>query len=144
MNLLFEENISIYTDKNELFYSNRSVIAEPVKANSFQCLIKSVRDKEYRFSIGKYEGIGIIYQVGSNNYVVVATAFDQTGRNALKQFETNFIFKWISRNSYYYVYWLIFSLLICFILLLELLHEMNEISFQNISRRISEYSNKKR
>src|SRR6188768_3953580 len=32
MNLLFEENISIYTDMNELFYSNRSTIPEPLSS----------------------------------------------------------------------------------------------------------------
>src|SRR6187401_885897 len=54
MNLLFEENISIYTDRNELFYSNRSVIAEPLRP-TVKMLDKIRKDIDYRFSIGKYE-----------------------------------------------------------------------------------------
>ena len=53
MNLLFEESISLYTDKNELFYSNRSSIADPVRPTPAM-LEKIRKDKEYRFSVGEY------------------------------------------------------------------------------------------
>ena len=84
MNLLFEERISIYNDKNELFYSNRPQIDDLLKPNN-NLLDKIRKDKDYRFSVGEYEGVGIIYNEETNNYVVVATAIDRTGRNALDQ-----------------------------------------------------------
>src|SRR6188768_1054769 len=73
MNLLFEERISVYNDKNELFYSNRSEIDDLLKPNN-KLLDRIRKYKNYRFSIGEYEGVGIIYNEKANNYAVVATA----------------------------------------------------------------------
>ena len=140
MNLLFEENISIYTDKNELFYSNRPIIAGPLRP-TVTMLDRIRKDNEHRFSIGKYEGVGTVYQEGANKYVVVATAFDQTGRNALKQLERILLLSGLVG--------IIITMLTGYFFSINLLRplaqintEMNEISFQNISNRIA-VSNKK-
>ena len=140
MNLLFEENISIYTDMNELFYSNRSAIPEPLRPTA--TMIDRIRkEKEYRFSVGKYEGVGIIYHEGTNNYVVIATAFDQTGRNALQQLERILLLSGVAG--------VLITMLVGYFFSIKLLRplaqintEMNEISFQNISHRIA-VTNKK-
>jgi len=140
MNLLFEESVSIYTDKNEVFYSNRSLIADPVRPTNAM-LEKIRKDKEYRFSVGEYEGIGTIYNEQINNYVVVATAIDRTGKNALEQLKRILLFSGLAGVA--------ITMLIGYFFSINLLrplaninNEMNEISFQNISRRITT-SNKK-
>jgi signal transduction histidine kinase len=135
MNLLFEESISIYTDKNELFYSNRSSIADPVRPTNAM-LEKIRKEKEYRFSIGKYEGIGTIYRGKINDYLVVATAIDKTGRNALEQLKRILLFSGLAG--------IVITMLVGYFFSINLLrplaninNEMNAISFQNISRRIT-------
>jgi signal transduction histidine kinase len=135
MNLLFEERISIYNDKNELFYSNRSEIADLLKPTT-KLFEKIRKDKDYRFSIGKYEGVGIIYNEGTNNYVVVATAIDRTGRNALEQLKRILLLSGLAGiiitmlTGYYFSINLLRPLG-------QIITEMNEISFQNISQRIA-------
>ena len=141
MNLLFEESISIYTRDNELFYSNRPVIPEKLKPD-VATLDKIRRDKEYRFGIGQYEGIGTIYNDGkNNNYIVVATAIDKTGRNALAQLKRILLLSCLVGilitllAGYYFSINLLRPLS-------NIISEMNEISFQNISRRIVTNKNK--
>ena len=135
MNLLFEERISIYNDKNELFYSNRPEIDDLLKPNN-KLLNKIREDKDYRFSIGKYEGVGIIYNEKANNYVVVATAIDRTGRNALDQLKRILLLSGLAGiiitmlTGYYFSIYLLRPLG-------QIITEMNEISFQNISQRIA-------
>ena len=135
MNLLFEESVSIYTDKNELFYSNRSIIAEPLRP-AIAMLDKIRKDKEYHFSVGDFEGVGTIYNEGPDNYVVVATAIDRTGRNALDQLKRILLLSGLVG--------IIITMLIGYYFSINLLRplsriitEMNEISFQNISQRIA-------
>ena len=135
MNLLFEESISLYTDKNELFYSNRSSIADRVKPTI--AMLEKIRlDKEYRFSVGEHEGIGTIYHETTGNYVVVATAIDRTGKNALEQLKRILLLSGLAG--------IVITMLIGYFFSINLLRplasiitEMNEISFQNISRRIA-------
>ncbi len=135
MNLLFEESVSIYTDKNELFYSNRSSIADPVRP-TITTIEKIRKDKEYRFSVGEYEGIGTLYNEQTNNYVVVATAIDRTGKNALEQLKRILLFSGLGGilitmlAGYYFSIYLLRPLG-------QIITEMNAISFQNISQRIA-------
>ena len=133
MNLLFEERISIYTENNELFYSNRSEINEPLRPTP-NLLEKIRKDEEYRFSNGAYEGVGVIYD-DKVNYVVVATAIDRTGRNALEQLKRILLLSGLAG--------IIITMLIGYYFSINLLRplgqiirEMNEISLQNISQRI--------
>lgn len=135
MNLLFEERISIYTDQNELFYSNRSVTDDLLKPTP-DILNEIRQDKEYRFSVGKYEGVGTIYYEGTDTYVVVATAIDRTGINALEQLKRILLLSGLAG--------IVITMLIGYYFSINLLRplaqiitEMNEISFQNISQRIA-------
>lgn len=135
MNLLFEERISIYTDQNELLYSNRSVIEDPLKP-TIATLDEIRKDTEYRFSVGKYEGVGTVYHDGTNNYTVVATAIDRTGINALEQLKKVLLLSGLAG--------ILITLLIGYYFsinllrpLAQIINEMNEISFQNISQRIA-------
>ena len=136
MNLLFEESISIYTNKNELFYNNRQVIIDQLKPNTVM-LDNIRRNKEYRFEVEEYEGVGTLYNDGTNNnYIVVATAIDRTGRNALDQLKRILLFSGLAGIvitmliGYYFSIYLLRPLS-------NIISEMNEISFQNISRRIA-------
>ena len=140
MNLLFEEKISIYNTNNELLYANRSEIADELKPTDI-VLSKIRTDKEYRFSVGKYDGIGTIYTERNNNYVVLATAIDRIGENALEQLKRILLLSGLAG--------IIITLLTGYFFSINLLRpltrintEMNEISLQNISRRIA-VNNKK-
>jgi signal transduction histidine kinase len=99
-------------------------------------LEKISKEKEYRFSIGKYEGIGTIYRGKINDYLVVATAIDKTGRNALEQLKRILLFSGLAG--------IVITMLVGYFFSINLLrplaninNEMNAISFQNISRRIT-------
>ncbi|HEX6849522.1 MAG TPA: hypothetical protein VF144_21195, partial [Chitinophagaceae bacterium] len=131
-NLLFEERISIYNEKNELFYASRfdtNDLLQPTKN-----LLDQIRkENEYRFSNGEYEGVGTIYNEKINSYVVVATAIDKTGRKALEQLKRILLLSGLAG--------IIITLLIGYYFSINLLRplgqiitEMNEISFQNISQ----------
>lgn len=141
MNLLFEESISIYTNENGLFYRNRQVIPERLRPN-VAMLDRIRKDKEYLFGIGQYEGVGTVYSDGTNNnYVVVATAIDKTGRNLLAQLKHILLLSGLAG--------IIITLLVGHYFSINLLRplskiisDMNEISFQNIASRITT-SNKK-
>ena len=135
MNLLFEESISIYNDKNELSYGNRSIIAEPLRP-TVAMLDKIRTDKEYRFSVGNYEGIGTNYSEGADNYVIVATAIDRTGRNALDQLKKILLLSGLAGVVITMLIGYYFSINLLRPLT-QIINEMNEISFQNISQRIA-------
>jgi len=140
MNLLFAERISIYNDKNEVVYINRSQIADPLNP-TVATLDKIRTKKEYRFSLGEYEGIGTMYNEGTNNYVVVSTAIDVIGRNALEQLKKILLLSGLAG--------VVITMLAGYLFSINLLRplarintEMNEISLQNISRRIAVKNNK--
>jgi two-component system sensor histidine kinase ArlS len=134
-NLLFEERISIYNENNELFYTSRTETNDLLRPTK-NLLDQIRRDKEYRFSNGEYEGVGTIYNEKINNYVVVATAIDKTGRNALEQLKRILLLSGLAG--------ILITMLIGYYFSINLLRplgqiitEMNEISFQNISQRIA-------
>jgi|KBSSwiStaDraftv2_1062776.scaffolds.fasta_scaffold110012_2 signal transduction histidine kinase len=140
MNLLFEERISIYNEHNDLFYSNRKEISDRLRPST--AVLEKIRnDEEYNFSIGEYDGIGTIYKEGNNNYVIVATAIDRVGRNSLSQLKKILLSSGLAG--------IIITLLVGYFFSINLVRplvrintEMNEISFQNISRRIATNNNK--
>ena len=140
MNLLFEERISIYNDRHELFYSNRLEVSDRLRP-SIAVLEKIRNEGEYSFSIGEYDGIGTIYKEGNNNYVIVATAIDRVGRNSLSQLKKILLSSGLAG--------IIITMLVGYFFSIRLVRplvrintEMNEISFQNISRRIATSNNK--
>jgi signal transduction histidine kinase len=135
MNLLFEERISVYTDQNELLYSNRSVTEDPLKP-TINILNEIRKDKEYRFSIGSHEGVGTVYQDGTNSYTVVATAIDRTGINSLQQLKKILLLSGLIGIAITMLIGYYFSINLLRPLT-QIIHEMNEISFQNISQRIA-------
>lgn len=140
MNLLFEERVSIYTEENVLLYSNRSVAKDPLEPTS--AILNKIRsDNEYRFSLGEFEGIGTIYKEGRNKYIVVATAIDKTGKNALEQLKQILLISGLVGIAITMLAGYYFSINLLRPLS-NIISEMNEISFQNISQRIAK-SNRK-
>ena len=140
MNLLFEERIMIYDDKNNLVYVNRSEITEPLPPDT--AMLNKIRaNTEYRFTENEYDGIGTIYNERAAGYVIVATALDRVGLTALSQLRKILLLSGLAG--------IIITTLIGYFFSINLLRplarinkEMNEVSFQNISRRI-EANNKK-
>ncbi len=140
MNLLFEERILIYDHKNNLLYVNRSEISMPSHPDT--AMLNNIRaNKEYRFTVKEYDGIGTVYHEKETDYVIVATAVDRVGRNTLFQLKKILLLSGLAG--------IIITILIGYIFSINLLRplakiidEMKEISLQNISRRITT-SNKK-
>jgi len=134
MNLLFEERILIYDSKNNLVYINRSEITHPAPPDT--TMLSEIRKKiEYRFTKGEYDGVGTIYHERTTDYVIVASAIDRVGRIALSQLKKILLLSGLAG--------IIITMLIGYFFSINLLRplsrintEMNEISFQNISRRI--------
>lgn len=86
MNLLYDETISIYNEKDELLYVNDKSIKEVEKTNHE--FLKRIRlNKELRFSMNEFEAVGVALGDKFNNYVVLAQAIDKTGKENLSQLE---------------------------------------------------------
>lgn len=135
MNLLFEERIMIYDDKNNLVYVNRSEITAPLLPDTLM-LNKIRANREYRFTKNEYDGVGTIYNERATGYVIVATAIDRVGLTALSQLRKILLLSGLAG--------IIITMLIGYFFSIHLLRpltrintEMNEISFQNISQRIA-------
>ena len=134
MNLLFEERILIYDDKNNLVYVNRSEIAEPPLPDTV--MLNRIRaNKDYRFTVNEYDGIGTNYHEQAAGYVIVATAVDRVGLTTLSQLRKILLLSGLVG--------IVITVLIGYFFSINLLRplsrintEMNEITFQNISRRI--------
>lgn len=135
MNLLFEERIMIYDNQNNLVYVNRSEITNPARPDT--AMLNKIRSKiDYRFSEGEYDGVGAIYHEKISDYVIVATAKDRVGREALSQLKKILLLSGLAG--------IIITMLIGYFFSINLLRplsrintEMNDISFQNISNRIA-------
>jgi signal transduction histidine kinase len=140
MNLLFEERILIYDDKNNLVYVNKSALTKPELPDTG--MLNNIRRKnEYHFSVDEYDGIGTMYHEKNVNYVIVATAIDRVGIIALSQLKKILLLSGLAG--------IIITLFIGYLFSINLLRplarintEMNEIGFQNISRRITTTNNK--
>ena len=140
MNLLFQESISIYNNKNELLYNNRpSTIDLP---EALHKLLDKIRTKkEYRFSVDDYEGAGVLYSGKYNQFVILASAIDKTGKTQLSQLKKILIISGLAG--------ILITLLTGYFFSINLLRplnrmnkEMNEISSSNLSQRIPISSNK--
>ena len=134
MNLLFEENITIYNHKNEILYSNRSEQNAAVQFDSL--LLDKIRTNgEYRFTANDFDGVGVMYRDKFNHYIVLATAIDKSGKKELQQLRRILLFTGLIG--------MIITLLAGYFFSINLLRplsgmnrEMKEISHQNLSRRI--------
>lgn len=78
---LHDEKILIFSDKNELLYSNIDDIVIDYDA----ALLDRVREAKYiEFPSGENESLGLVYNLGQEHYVILASAFDKFGRSKLK------------------------------------------------------------
>jgi two-component system, OmpR family, sensor histidine kinase ArlS len=134
MNLLFEERIAIYNNNGELLYSNRAEKSDRQKTDP--SLFDKIRNnKEYRFTENENEGVGVVYSDKQNNYIILATAIDKTGIAELKQLKKILLLSGLVG--------IVITLLVGYFFSINLLRplirinrEMNDISVQNISKRI--------
>jgi len=140
MNLLFEERIAIYNNNSELLYSNRHEKFDRPKTDP-SLFDKIRKNKEYRFTETGNEGVGVVYNDQQNSYVILATAIDKTGIAELKQLKKILFLSGLVG--------ILITLLVGYFFSINLLQplirinrEMNDISLQNISKRI-EVNNKK-
>jgi two-component system sensor histidine kinase ArlS len=140
MNLLFEERIAVYNYKNELLYSNKPLASDPLHPTP--ALLHKIRlEKEYKFSEGEFEAVGVMYMDKINSYTILASAIDRTGKNSLKQLKKILLLSGMIG--------ILITLLGGYFFSINLLRplskmnqEMNEISLQNISHRIPANLNK--
>lgn len=78
---LHDEKILIFSDKNELLYSNIDDIVIDYDA----ALLNRVRQAKYiEFPSGENESLGLVYNLGQEHYVILASAFDKFGKSKLK------------------------------------------------------------
>lgn len=140
MNLLFEENITIYNHKNEILYSNQAEHYDAVQFDS--TLLDKIRTNgEYRFTSNDFDGVGVMYRDKFNHYIVLATAIDKSGKKELQELSRIMLFTGLIG--------MIITLLTGYFFSINLLRplsgmnrEMKEISHQNLSRRIQMNNNK--
>lgn len=78
---LHDEKVLIFSDKDELLYSNIDEIVIDYDAS----LLDRVREAKYlEFSNGENESLGLVYNLGQQHFVVLASAFDKFGKSKLR------------------------------------------------------------
>ncbi|MBI2968948.1 MAG: HAMP domain-containing histidine kinase [Bacteroidetes bacterium] len=78
---LVEEKIFVFDHTNRLIYSNVDDLPENIN----EALLRTIRDKrEYRYSDGERETIGLIYKFHGNKFVIIASAWDKYGLGKLR------------------------------------------------------------
>lgn len=104
-------------------------------------LNKIKANNEYRFTTGEYVGVGVIFHTGNINYTVMATAIDRLGIAELGRLRKILLYSGLVG--------VFITLLVGHFFSTGLLRppsqinkEMNDISLQNISKRV-EINNKK-
>ncbi|RYU96536.1 sensor histidine kinase [Emticicia agri] len=85
---LHDEKILIFSDKNELLYSN----IDEIVINYDAALLDSVREAKYlELPSGENESLGLIYNNGPQHFVILASAFDKFGKSKLKNLRDTLI-----------------------------------------------------
>lgn len=85
---LHDEKVLIFSDKNELLYSNIDEIVIDYDAS----LLDRVRKAKYlEFSSGENESLGLVYNLRQQHFVVLASAFDKFGKSKLKNLRDTLI-----------------------------------------------------
>jgi signal transduction histidine kinase len=81
---LFREQVVVLDSKNQVVYSNMdSVWYFP----DLQ-MVQQIRDKGKKsFSDGEHEHVGITYPAKSENYVIIASAYDRYGKSKLRNLQ---------------------------------------------------------
>jgi len=81
INVLEDEKIVIYNNKNEQIYKNTDKATEYTEP----VLLKSIREKnKISFSKNESEFIGLIFTYAGKDYIVIASAYDKYGLKELK------------------------------------------------------------
>lgn len=81
VNILENENIIIYNELNKAIYKNTDAIN--IKY-SIDLIEKVKKQKRVYFSKNNYECIGIIFEWGNKDFVVIASAYDKYGLKELR------------------------------------------------------------
>ena len=85
---LHDEKVLIFSDKDELLYSNIDEIVIDYDAS----LLDRVREAKYlEFSNGENESLGLVYNLGQQHFVVLASAFDKFGKSKLRNLRDTLI-----------------------------------------------------
>ncbi|GAB3522805.1 sensor histidine kinase [Emticicia fontis] len=87
---LHDEKILIFSDKNELLYSNIDEIVIDYDAS----LLDRVRESEseyLEFSTGENESLGLAYNLDQQHFVVLASAYDKFGKSKLRNLRDTLI-----------------------------------------------------
>lgn len=78
---LFQEKVLVFDEKNNLVYSS----LDDLPVNYSTWLINEIRrKKKIEYTRQEVESVGIVFQNGDEEYVVISSAFDRYGRSKLK------------------------------------------------------------
>lgn len=81
LNALYKEKVLIYDGKDRQIYNSLDSDSDPIS----KTLLDQIRlSKSIRYHEGKNEAIGLIFTLGSDQFVVIASAFDNYGRSKLR------------------------------------------------------------
>lgn len=85
---LHDEKVLIFSDKNELLYSNIDEIVIDYDVS----LLDRVREAKYlEFSNGENESLGLVDNLGQKHFVILASAYDKFGKSKLKNLRDTLI-----------------------------------------------------
>ncbi|MBT1701890.1 sensor histidine kinase [Chryseosolibacter indicus] len=108
INKMYDEKVLVFNEKNELIYSSLDDETIPYSTS----FIEQIRDKEDKFYVDEDgdEVVGVHYRERGNDYVVLASAYDQYGISKLKNLRNLVIGALlagtflIALSSYFYIH----------------------------------------
>lgn len=131
---LKEKSVLVYDGQNKEIYRYRDQGANYERPTL--TILQSARDKgEYIYSSGHRDVIAVALKSGDHQYVSVAAAYDDVGLDKLEQLKFILLVSFISGSLITLLTGLIFSSRLVRPIK-KITNEVNEISSQNLSRRI--------
>jgi signal transduction histidine kinase len=89
LNLLFQEKISIFNDKNQLIYTTNAMIPNKINDSILQYIRKV---EKLVFKMEEREAVGILHKGKKQNYVITISAKDIHGFNELQNLLMSLLF----------------------------------------------------
>ncbi len=131
---LKEKSVIVYDNQNKEIYRYRDEDAE-YERPGLNVINNARENGEYIYSKGHRDVIAISYKSGPHQYVAVAASYDNIGLEKLEQLKFILLISFVSGSLITFLSGLIFSSRLVRPIK-KITNEVNEISSQNLSRRI--------
>ncbi|TDO27967.1 sensor histidine kinase [Sediminibacterium goheungense] len=131
---LKEKSVVVYDNNNREIYHFRDE-GVGYERPGIDILNKARESGEYIYSTGHRDAIAISYKSGTQQYVAVAASYDEMGLEKLAQLKFILLLSFVSGSLITFLSGLIFSSRLVRPIK-KITNEVNEISSQNLSRRI--------